>query len=68
MLTVDVAEGQLPFDTVHTKELVPVANAVTCEDGLLTEVIVPEPESNDQKPVPIAGLFADKVVIVLQSV
>jgi hypothetical protein len=68
MLTIAVAEGQLPLDTVHTKELVPVPNDVTVEDGLFVEVTEPVPAITDQAPVPTAGLTAAKVAVVAQMV
>jgi hypothetical protein len=68
MLTMEVAEGQLPLETVHTNELVPVLNAVTCDDELLIAVTLPDPASTDQAPVPTVGLVAAKVVDIAQMV
>ncbi len=63
-----VAEGQLPLETVQTKELVPVLNAVTCEDGLVIDVTFPDPATTDHTPLPMVGVTAAKVAVVAQSV
>lgn len=68
IITDAVADGQLPLATVHKNELVPVPNDVICVNELFTEVILPEPESNDQVPVPGEGAVAFNVADVAQTV
>lgn len=68
MVTEEVAEGQLPLETVHTNELAPVPKAVTGDEGLLTVVRLPEPESKDHTPVPAVGVIAANVVEEVQTV
>jgi hypothetical protein len=68
MLTMEVAEGQLPLDTVHTNELVPVLNAVICDEGLFTEVTEPDPAITDHTPIPTVGFTAANVAVVAQIV
>src|ERR1044072_1666265 len=57
-ITEELAEGQTPFDTVHTKIFVPLLNAVTTEEELFNAVILPVPPITDQLPVPIVGVAA----------
>ena len=66
--TVEVAGVQTPLLTVHTNELVPVLNDVTCDEGLFTAVTAPEPAITDQAPVPTVGLMAAKVADVAHTV
>ena len=63
-----MAEGQEPFETVHTNEFVPVLSEVTCEEKLLEAVTEPPPLKTDQTPVPILGLIAAKVTELAQTV
>jgi len=51
--------GQTPLDTVHLKvALLPEGTPVTVVVGDEGVVIVAEPLTTDQEPVPIAGLIA----------
>jgi hypothetical protein len=68
IVIVEVATVQAPLDTVHTNELAPVLNDVTCAEGLLTEAILPEPAITDHVPVPTVGLVAANVAVVAQIV
>ena len=68
IVTAEVAVGQTPFETVHKNVFVPVFNAVTCEDGLLFEVMLAVPVITDHIPFPIDGFVADKVAVAEQTV
>jgi len=68
MIAVDVAAGQIPFVTVHTKELILLLKAVTGETLFEVVVIVAVPLSTDQLPVPIVGEIAAKVAMEEQTV
>ena len=63
-----MAAVHTPFETVHTKEFVPVLNAVTCEEGLFREVTFPEPAITDHAPLPLVGVAAASVAVVAQTV
>ena len=59
-------EIQVPFVIVHRKvALVPAAIPVTVEVGDNGLVIVADPETSDQEPVPIDGLFPARVNVLL---
>ena len=66
--TVEVAAVHAPLETVQTKELVPVLNAVTCEEGLVVEVTFPEPAITDHAPLPLVGVAAASVAVVAHTV
>ena len=66
-ITVEVAEAQTPFETVHKKAFVPGLKAVTCDEGLLTLVTFPVPVITDQTPLPTVGLVAAKVAVTVQT-
>jgi hypothetical protein len=68
MLTMEVAEGQTPLETIQAKELIPVLNELTCEEKLALETRLLDPEITDQLPVPMLGCTADKVAEVAHRV
>jgi hypothetical protein len=68
MLTMAVADGQLPLLTVHKKVLEPVERPVTSVVEVLTEIMLPPPESTDHAPAPLPGGTAFNVTDVAQSV
>lgn len=63
-----MAEGQLPLVTVHKSTLVPVLNEVTAEEKLPGAAMIPEPDKNDQAPVPSVGCIALRIVLAAQTV
>ena len=67
METVDVEVPQL-FEIAHWKIVLPTPSPVTPEFGEVGDVIVPEPETTVQLPVPTAGVLPDRVVVVAQTV
>jgi len=67
MVTADVAEGQLPLLTVHRSTLVPVPSDVTEDEKLVGAVTLPEPDKNDQAPVPSVGCTALSVAAAAQT-
>jgi len=68
MVTAAVAVGQLPLSTVHKKILLPGFSEVTCDEALLTELMLPPPESADHVPVPEPGAIAERVAEAAQMV
>ena len=56
----------VPFAIVHRKvALLPAATPVTVAVGDDGFVIVADPETSDQEPVPIDGLFPARVNVLL---
>lgn len=58
----------MPFEILHLKIFAPTLNPVTADVGELGLVAVPVPETNDQVPVPIVGVFPAKVDELVQIV
>jgi len=61
--TVEVTAEHTPFDTDHTKELVPVLIAVTGDKGFEGDCTLPVPDKRDQTPIPSVGFVADNVAV-----
>jgi hypothetical protein len=56
----------VPFAIVHRKvALLPAATPVTVAVGDDGFVIVADPETSDQEPVPVEGVFPTKVNVLL---
>ena len=68
MFTVSVEFGQVPFDVVHTKVLMPVVNVVTVELFKVGFVTEEPPAITDHIPVPIEGIFEFNVDVDAQIV
>jgi hypothetical protein len=68
MVTVEEEGGQGALLMVHWKTLAPTPNPVTPEVGEVGVVIVPDPETNVQAPVPVVGVFPARVAVVPQTV
>ena len=66
--TVDVDGGQVPLDIVHWKTFVPGDKPVTLEFGEDGVVMAPPPDTRLHNPVPIPGVFPDKVADEEQTV
>jgi hypothetical protein len=68
--TSEVLGVHVPFVIVHLKtEVPPMVSPVTPELCWVLEVTLTEPDTTDQEPVPIAGMFPAKVAtVVLHSV
>ena len=62
IVTVLDDEGQVPFEIVHTKRLIPLLKPVTDVEAVFALVTEPVPVITDQMPVPVVGVFANKVV------
>jgi MFS superfamily sulfate permease-like transporter len=63
------SEGeQVPFEILHLKTFAPTLNPVTADVGKFTFVIVPVPETKDQVPVPVVGVFPVKLDELAQIV
>ena len=65
---VSLEERQVPFEVVHTNELVPVDKPVTCEVLRVGEDTDDPPEITVHDPVPIEGTFEFKVADEAQIV
>jgi hypothetical protein len=61
IVTVLDDEGQVPFEIVHTKRLIPLLKPVTDEEAVFILVTEPVPVPTDQTPVPVVGVFADSI-------
>ena len=66
--TVDADAGHTPLLIVHRKTFTPTPNAVIPVVSKVGVVIVPAPDTNVQLPVPTAGVFPFKLIIVAQIV
>jgi len=65
MITSLTEAGQIPLEMVHLNVSEEGAdNAVTPESGSFSSVIFADPETMDHCPVPTAGAFALRVVVV----
>ena len=65
MVMSSVEDAQAPLLMVHLNvALLPIVRPVTVELAELAVVIVAVPDTTLQVPVPIAGTFAAKVVVV----
>jgi hypothetical protein len=67
MVTEELLAVQAPLLMVHWKILSPGVSPDTVELYFSSSVTVPVPPTLVQAPVPIEGLFADKVVVVTLS-
>ena len=67
MVTRSLEFGQVPFEVVQRKTFGPKLNPLTAELFRAGFVIVPVPETSDQLPVPIAGLFPASVAVAEQT-
>jgi hypothetical protein len=67
MVTEELLAAQAPLLMVHWKILSPGVSPDTVELYLSSSLIVPVPLTLVHKPVPVAGLLADKVVVVILS-
>ena len=64
--TSSVEEVQAPLDMVQRKVAAePTVNPVTPEVGEEAVVIVAVPDTTDQVPVPLVGVFPAKVAVVI---
>ena len=68
MVISSVLGVQVPFVMVHLKVFTPVVKPVTPEFGSFTLVTIAVPAMTVQAPVPISGVFADKVAVGEQIV
>jgi archaellin len=66
--TVSVEDPHEPLLTVHLKRFGPTPRAVTVDVGLPGVVIVPEPLTRLQVPVPTEGVFPARVAVVEHTV
>ena len=57
--------GQAPLLIVHCNTFAPALNPVTEVVAELALVNVPAPLTTDQVPVPVAGVFAPRVAVVV---
>lgn len=63
-----VETAQLPFEIVHLKVAVdPKFNPVTPDVAEVGVVIVAVPETTDQEPLPLIGVFPAKVDVVAHA-
>jgi hypothetical protein len=62
MLMLEVDGGQMPFEIVHSRILVPTPKPVTAVTGESVFVIVPLPDVNCHAPEPTVGAFAVMIV------
>jgi hypothetical protein len=53
--------GQVPFEIRHLKIFAPMLNPVTTDDGEFGDEGIPVPETKDQVPVPVVGVFPVKL-------
>ena len=58
MVMSSVTGKQVPFETVHLNTFIPGCKSVTDDEGIVISVIVPDPETSDQVPVPVVGMDA----------
>jgi hypothetical protein len=65
IVTLEEEAGHAPLEMTHTKTLFPTGKPVTEVFGDKEFVMVPEPETSDQLPLPITGIFPDRVVVGL---
>jgi hypothetical protein len=63
-----VEEIHVPFEIVHRNVFTPTLNPVTAEAGEAGIVTVPVPVITVHAPVPITGVFAARVAVVVQIV
>jgi hypothetical protein len=68
ILTEAVAVVQLPLVTVHTKVFDPSPNVLTPVEAFPGELMVPEPVSSAQVPLPAVGTVALSVAEAAQTV
>ena len=71
MVIVLVVDEQVPAEVIlHCNTFIPNAKPVTVVVGLLELVNTAEPDTTDQLPVPVVGVFAPKVaeLVVIQTV
>src|ERR1051325_3976428 len=68
MTTVSLEDPHEPLLTVHLKRFGPTPRAVTVDVGLPGVVIVPEPLTRLQVPVPTEGVFPARVAVVEHTV
>jgi hypothetical protein len=66
ILTVELVEGQVPLEIVHTNVFVPVISPVTIELLRVGVVTVEVPVITVHIPVPKSGILAAKAVESLQ--
>ena len=59
MVTFEIELAQGAFEMVHAKTLFPIANPVIEVVGNNEFVIIPDPETKVQTPVPTVGKLAD---------
>jgi len=66
--TVELEAAHTPLIILHLKMFVPTPNPVIVVLGEVGDVIVPDPETKIQLPVPTVGVFAFIVAVVAQTV
>ena len=67
MVIVELVVEQLPAATiVHCKTLFPTARPVTADVALNELVMFAVPDTTDQLPTPLVGVFAASVVVGLE--
>ena len=66
MLTSELEGVQEPFEMVHLKTVVPTFKLLIELVGELLLLKTPLPETIDHVPLPITGVFAARLVVVVQ--